>query len=34
MGEERIDAVNSYIKSTFSNYKFIKGLDGEFIIQD
>ncbi len=34
MGEERIDAVNSYmrfIKSTFSNYKFIKGLDGEYI---
>ncbi|MDX9743118.1 MAG: ABC transporter ATP-binding protein [Arcobacteraceae bacterium] len=34
MGEERIDAVNSYmrfIKSTFSNYKFIKGLTGEYI---
>jgi ATP-binding cassette, subfamily B, bacterial PglK len=34
MGEERIDAVNSYmrlIKSTFSNYKFIKGLDGKYI---
>lgn len=34
MGEERINAVNSYmrfIKSTFSNYKFIKGLTGEYI---
>lgn len=34
MGEERIDAVNGYmrfIKSTFSNYKFIKGLDGKYI---
>jgi len=34
MGEERIDAVNGYmrfIKSTFSNYKFIKSLDGEYI---
>jgi len=34
MGEERIDAVNSYmrfIKSTFANYKFIKGLDGSYI---
>ena len=34
MGEERIDAVDSYmrfIKSTFANYKFIKGLDGKYI---
>lgn len=34
MGEDRIDAINSYmrfIKSTFSNYKFIKGLDGTYI---
>ena len=34
MGEERLDAINSYmrfIKSTFSNYKFIKGLDGHYI---
>lgn len=34
MGEERINAVNSYmrfIKSTFSNYKFIKGLTGEYV---
>lgn len=34
MGEERINAVTSYmrfIKSTFSNYKFIKGLTGEYI---
>lgn len=34
MGEKRIDAVTGYmkfIKSTFSNYKFIKGLDGEYI---
>lgn len=34
MGEERIDAVTGYmkfIKSTFSNYKFIKGLDNNYI---
>lgn len=34
MGEERIDAVTSYmmfIKSTFSNYKFIKGLNNNYI---
>ncbi|PLX67351.1 MAG: hypothetical protein C0602_10535 [Denitrovibrio sp.] len=34
MGEERIEAVTDYmkfIKSTFSNFKFIKGLDGEYI---
>lgn len=34
MGEERMIVLNDYIrfvKSTFSNYKFIKGLTGEYI---
>lgn len=34
MGNERIDAVNTYmklIKSTFANYKFIKGIDNDYI---
>jgi ATP-binding cassette, subfamily B, bacterial PglK len=34
MGEERMTVLNSYmrfVKSTFSNYKFIKGLDNNYI---
>lgn len=34
MGNKRIDAVNTYmklIKSTFANYKFIKGIDNDYI---